>query len=266
MITSDFKCFPGVSDLIKGLRFFHSALYLAWSDTLARYRRSVLGPFWLTLGTAIGVVGLGWLWSSLLKIDRASFIPSLTAGLIIWQLLASCITEGTGIFVRQSSLIRNLQLPYSIHPLQLLFRHLINFAHNLLIYVIVALIFSVPISWPTLLVIPGMLLVSLNLLWMMLLLAMLGARFRDLEFAVASLIPLLFFVSPVLYRPGYLSGSAGVIWANPVSYLIEVLREPLLGNTPSGFAYIIVTGLLVLGWLFTLRLFNTRYNRIAFWV
>ena len=33
------------------------ALHLAWMDTCTRYRRSILGPFWLVFGTLIGVGG-----------------------------------------------------------------------------------------------------------------------------------------------------------------------------------------------------------------
>ncbi|XBS69869.1 hypothetical protein ABK905_00300 [Acerihabitans sp. KWT182] len=86
--------------------------HLAYSDTKARYKRSMLGPLWLTLGAAIGVVGLGLVWSQLLNQDRRQFIPSLTVGLLLWQFISGTVTESTGVFVRQSQIIRNLQLPF----------------------------------------------------------------------------------------------------------------------------------------------------------
>jgi ABC-type polysaccharide/polyol phosphate export permease len=73
----------GVLDLTEALKRLSVALYFAWSDTKARYKRSVLGPFWLVLSTMVGVVGLGVIWSVLLKVDRREFIPSLTIGLIV---------------------------------------------------------------------------------------------------------------------------------------------------------------------------------------
>jgi lipopolysaccharide transport system permease protein len=257
---------PGLADLVESLRRIRIAFYLAWGDTRARYLRSVLGPLWLTLGTAIGVVGLGFLWSELLKIDRANFVPSLTAGLIIWQLISACMTEGTAVFVRQANIIRNLQLPYFLHPLQLVLRHFVNFLHNLLLYVAVAVWFAVPVTASTFLVVPGILLVALNLLWMVLLLGMLGARFRDVEYAVASLIPLLLFVSPVFYRPDYLPFNSALVWLNPFSHLIEAIRDPLMGQTPPWFVYATLLVMLIAGWSFTLWLFNGRRNRIAFWL
>jgi lipopolysaccharide transport system permease protein len=254
------------SDIRASLQRWRVALYIAWSDTRARYRRSVLGPFWLTLGTAVGVGGLGLLWSELLRIDRATFIPSLTAGLIVWQMLAACVTEGSGVFTRQGNIIRNLQLPYFLHPMQLVLRHLVNFAHNMLVFVLIAVLLSVPVTWNTLLFLPGLALVTLNLLWIVLLFGMLGARFRDIEYALTALIPLLFFLSPVLFRPENLPFSAWFIWLNPLSHLIEVVRAPLLGSTPPAFVYITVGSMLIIGWALTLALFNGRRNRIAFWV
>jgi len=266
MAVIDFISGPGLADIIQSLKRGRVALYLAWSDTKARYRRSVLGPLWLTLGTAIGVIGLGLLWSELLKIDRASFIPSLTAGLIIWQVLAGCITESPSVFVRQGSVIRNLQLPFFLHPLQLVLRHLVNFSHNLLVYISVVIFFSVPVTWSTLLVVPGIILLFFNLAWIALLIGLLGSRFRDIEYLLANLMPLLFFLSPVLYRPNYLPFSAHFIWLNPLSHLIEVVRDPLLGVTPPWYVYATVCGMLIVGWCITIALFNTRRDRIAYWV
>jgi lipopolysaccharide transport system permease protein len=103
-------------------------------------------------------------------------------------------------------------------------------------------------------------------MWINLLFGMLGARFKDIEYAVAALIPLLFFVSPVLYRPDYLPFSAALIWLNPFSHFIEIIRAPLLGTPPPVFTLLVAGGLALFGWAVTLALFNSRRNRIAFWV
>ena len=93
---------PGLADIVRAFKMPRLILYMAWSDIRARYKRSVLGPFWITLSTAIGVVGLGFIWSELFKMDRASFIPLLTIGLILWQFMSACIIESTTVFSRQA--------------------------------------------------------------------------------------------------------------------------------------------------------------------
>ena len=86
---------PALTDLRHAWGLLHVIAFIAASDLRARYRRSVLGPFWMTLGTAAGTLGLGLVWSELLRMERASFVPSLTCGLILWQLLSGCILEST---------------------------------------------------------------------------------------------------------------------------------------------------------------------------
>ena len=254
----------GIIDILESIKIWRVTLYLALSDIRARYKRSTLGPLWLTLGTAIGVAGLGWLWSSLLKISREEFIPPLTIGLITWQFISGCLTESPSNFLKQASIIRNLKLPYFLHIQQLLLRHLINFLHNIVIFVFVALLLDVPINSYTLLFIPCLLIFILNLTWIILFLSILGARFRDIEYAMGSIIPLLFFASPVIYRPNNLS--TNLIWFNPITYLIEIIRLPLLGNMPSTKIWIVSLSMLALGWIITIYLFNRTRNKIVFWI
>lgn len=256
----------GITDIRRALALLPLIAFMARGDLRARYKRSVLGPLWLTLGTAIGVLGLGIVWSELFKMERATFVPALTAGLILWQLLSGCIVEATTAYWRQAAIIRNISVPLSIHPIQLVIKHLINFAHNLPVFVAVVFFFDVPVTVHTLLIIPCMVLIAANLLWITLLFSTLGARFRDLEYLVAAAMPILMFLSPVFYRPHYVPIAGEYIWLNPFSQFIELARYPLLGSAPP--AFVVLTNLLfcVLGWAFTLHVFNAKRDRIAYWM
>jgi len=256
----------GVADIAAALRQLPLILFLAWTDLQARYRRSVLGPLWLTLGTAIGAAGLGLVWSELFKLDRAVFVPALTAGLIMWQLLSGCITEATTTYWRQASLIRNVRMPLALYPLQMVVKHAINFLHLLPVFIVVALAFHVPVNRNTLLVLPCLLLTFANLLWITMLFSMLGTRFRDLEYLLVAGMPILMFLSPVFYRPSYLSQTGDLMWFNPFSHLIELVRYPLLGGAPPDFVVATNLAMLVVGWAVTLWLFAAKRNRIAYWV
>ncbi len=236
------------------------------SDLRARYKRSVLGPFWLTLSTAAGSAGLGFIWSQLMHVDPHQFVPSMTAGLILWQFLSQPITEATTVFARQGSMIKNLNLPISIHPVQLILRHLINLAHNIPVFFVVAIALGFPFTINLLFAIPALLIVAANIFWIALLFSILGARYRDLEYLVVSIMPLLMFVSPVFYRPNYLPFSQSVMWFNPFSHLIEIVRYPLLGSVPPTFVIVTNLCMLVVGGTATVWLFNNKRTRIPFWI
>jgi ABC-type polysaccharide/polyol phosphate export permease len=255
-----------LSDLQGALKLLPVIMFMTKGDLKARYRRSALGPFWLTLGTAAGTLGLGLVWSELFRIDRATFVPALTAGLIMWQFLSGCLTDATTTYWRQASIIRNLNLPLSMHPLQMVIKHVINLAHNLPVFVIVAIWFQVRVNENTLLFIPCLMLVLGNLLWLTMLLSMLGARFRDLEYLIGAAMPILMFLSPVFYRPDYLPLTGHLVWFNPFSHFIELVRYPLLGGIPPAFVVITNILFLILGWGATLLLFSAKRTRIAYWV
>jgi len=258
--------FAGLADIFQTFHCVRIITFMAFSDVKARYKRSVLGPLWLTLGTAGGSAGLGFIWSELFHVDATTFVPTLTAGLIVWQFISGIITESTVLFSRQAAIIRNLNLPLAIHPAQLLLRHVINLAHNAPVFFIVALSLGYPLTLTTWLALPGLVLLTLNLLWLSLFIGLIGARFRDVEYLTNTVMPLLMFISPVFYRPNYLPFSEHIMWFNPFSHFIEIVRYPLLGSPPPIFVIETNLVMLVFGWAVTLWLFNRQHNRVAFWV
>lgn len=248
------------------MSLLHNAVYLAWADTKARYKKSVLGPFWPTLTNLLGVLGLSLVWASLLKENMSAFVPSLAVGLIVWQLISGVIVDGPGTFVRQSAMIRNVAIPAWFFVSRNLARHLINLLHNLVIILGVMLYFQTPVNANTWLVIPGFVLVVLNLFWMLYLLGLLGARFRDIEHLINGIVPMLFFISPVIYRADRLPIGLNVVWLNPLSYLIEAIRTPLLGHVPHDNTYLVLVLMLLMGGTLTWWHQRAHGRQLAFWV
>jgi len=248
------------------MTLLNNALYLAWADTRARYKKSVLGPLWLTLGNLVGILGLSIVWARLLNENMRAFVPSLTIGMIIWQLISGSIGEGATTFIRQAGVLKNVAIPIWFFVVRAISRHVINLLHNLIIIAGVIWYFEYPITPSFLFVIPGIFLVAFNLLWMTYLLGMIGARFRDVEYLVNALLPLLFFISPVIFRPDRLPVNMEIIWLNPFSYFIEVVRAPFIGHIPSLKTYLVMVGLILVGTTISLIFHRMQGKRLTFWV
>ena len=257
---------PGLLDVVQTFSKPKIIFFMAWSDIRARYKRSVLGPLWITLSTAIGIVGLGMIWSELLHLEKRTYVPMLTIGLVLWQFLSGTINEASAVFTRQTSLIRNLPLPFSLYIAQLVLRQLINLAHNIPLYFLVIFILDAPMSWEALLAIPALIIVSINLFWIVMIIGILGTRFRDLEYLISTIMPLLMFFSPVMYRPSSLPFNQEILLINPFSYMIEIVRSPLLGEIPSMTIIEGNLGMLFFGAIIALNLLNRKIDRIALWV
>ena len=235
-------------------------------DIRQRYRRSFLGPFWITLSMGILVGALGLLYGRIFQRDLNEYLPYLAAGYITWGLLSASVLDGAKSFLRSEGLIKQLAAPLSIHVYRATWVALIIFAHNMVIYVALAIWFSVNVSWTLLLFFPAISLLVLNTLWMGLFLGLLSARYRDIPMVLASVMQVMFFITPVLWTPDMLADRVALMTYNPLYYFVDLVRSPLLGEAPSLNSWIVVLVLAVLGW-FVAMLFYTIYRwRIAYWV
>ena len=258
--------FSAASDVRAALGMLRVVLFLAFSDVKARYKRSVWGPLWITLGTSIGTVGLGMLWSELFKLSPETLIPSLTVGLILWQFFSGIIIEAPSMYANQANIIRNIRLPLFIFPLLLITKHVINLAHNIPILIGIFIYFRISMTPASLLVLPALLLVTLTMLSVSVLLGILGARFRDLTHIVGVAMPMLMFLSPVFYRPRYLPFNQFISWFNPFSHWIEIIRYPLLGETPDQFLIWTNVGMLLVTACLAAWQFHRKFRHIAYWI
>jgi ABC-type polysaccharide/polyol phosphate export systems, permease component len=254
-------------DLLEGGGRWRLWSKLGWHDIRKRYRRSVLGPFWLTLSMAVMVASLGLIYGTLFRLDLENYLPFLAIGLATWTFIASFLNEGCTSFIDLEPLIKNVRIPMSLHILRVLWRNLIIYVHNIVIFAGVAVIFGI---WPgvggILLAVAGLGLLLVNAGWIMLLCGIICTRFRDVPPIVASVIQLLFFVTPVMWKPELLGDRRYLMALNPLYHLIEAIRAPLLGQLPGWENWAVGLLLAVAGWAFTFAVFARFRKRIAYWL
>jgi ABC-type polysaccharide/polyol phosphate export permease len=253
-------------DLRDGLRAHRVWMMLARMDIRQRYRRSVIGPFWITITQVIWILAIGPLYSHLMGEQPRLFIPYLAMGIITWSLVSSLLIEGAAAFVSAENLVRSVKLPYTVHILRVLQRNLIVFAHNLLAFLPFMLYLRIWPRWEWLAAIPGLALIVLAALPTSFLLGTLSARFRDLQQIIASIVQLAFFVTPIFWRPELLGDHAWVADLNPFHLLLEAVRRPIVEGLPSWSTYGRIGLLLAILFLVCAPFFARYRRRLAFWV
>ncbi|TAK78493.1 MAG: ABC transporter permease [Gammaproteobacteria bacterium] len=256
-------------DMKDGLFKWHIWLMLAYQDIKLRYRRSVLGPFWITLSMAITVYSMGFLYSHLFHTDLQSYFPFLVGGMVTWALISSQVSELTDTFVVADGLIKQLKLPYSLYVHRVAMRNILIFFHNMLVIVPILAIFHevAKVNLYTLLLIPGLLFVYINSISFGMVLAMIGARYRDISQVIKSLIQVIFFLTPVMWRPDVLSEKKRfVVLLNPFSSFIEIVRSPLIGRPPAFHDVVMVLGVTLVGFLISYKMFVRYRSRIVYWL
>lgn len=265
-ITSDHLADEAIGDLLDGLRKHEIWTTFALHEIRQRFRRSLLGPFWLTLSMGIMVAALGLVFSTLFGQDVRETLPYISVGLIFWGLLTSAINEGANVFIGNESYIRNVPLPVSVHFYRMLARNLIIWAFNMAIYLLVLIAFRITPDWQFFLAIPGFALFVLNAAWMGLAAGILSTRFRDIPQVIANVVQVVFFLTPVFWSPATLPSRPHFVEWNPLYHLLELVRAPLLGHDIAALSWLFGVGLAAIGLAVTAYLYRRAYARIAYWV
>jgi ABC-type polysaccharide/polyol phosphate export permease len=253
-------------DVVDGISNIDLWARIGWRDIKQRYRRSALGPFWVTISMAFMIGTMGLLYGMIFKMELKTYLPYICLGFIFWELISKSIIEGELAFLELEGLIKQIRLPLTMHIVRYVWRNVIVFLHNSVIYVFVALVFLINPGWQGLLLIPGLLLVVLNLIWISLALAVCCARFRDVPMIVTTVLQMLFFVTPVFWTPHVMPSRTVLVHGNPFYHMLEVLREPMLGHAPEAESWIFLLMVLVVGWGCTFMLFTKFRRRIAYWL
>ncbi|HEV7648103.1 MAG TPA: ABC transporter permease [Actinophytocola sp.] len=279
-------------DIAEGVKQRELWGHLGWQDIKQRYRRSVIGPLWITLSMAITAAGLGLLYSQLFGSPIGTFLPYITVGFIVWNFILGCLTEGTDTFIRNEGLIKHLPAPLTVYALRMVWRLTLMFAHNMLVYFVVLAIFwsylTTPgyqispgglqqpgLSWNVVLAIPAFAVLAFNGGWVAILFGIISTRYRDIPQVIISLTQLLFFMTPIVWTTDILTRvgpDGGGRWRvlvaelNPLYHYIEILRAPLLGNTQSWHHWAVVGAFTVLGWAVALLAMRNYRARISYWV
>jgi len=253
-------------DLCAGLRSWRLSQFLAWQDIKHRYRRSTLGPIWLTLSFGIQMVTMGVLSSFLFSSPLEKSMPYVCAGMLLWFLITQIINDGAALFVSTSRYITQIKCPLTVFLMQVLWRNMFVAAHNVTIYLIVA-VSLVIIPGPSILLWPfGVALVIICLAWMALVTAIVSARYRDVPVMIQNILNILFWFTPLMYFPEQLGSKRFIADFNPFAHMIALIREPLLGATPTLNDWLVVLAMSLIGWVGTFLFFARFRARIAYWL
>jgi ABC-type polysaccharide/polyol phosphate export permease len=255
-----------IDDLWLGLRSFQLWHLLAWNELLLKYRRSMIGPWWLTISLGITIGAIAVLFSAIYKLDLRQLLPYLCLGYIIWTMVTTIINDGCLAFIAFRGYIHQARRPLTLYICWIVWRNVIVFGHNLLLYVLVEIAMG---TWPGaagLLALPGFVIALASISWAAFLSGLIAARYRDIPPIVQSALGLIFFVTPILWLPEQLGRYIWLSYINPLSYAIEIIREPLLGRVPPLQDWAAAALTAAIGWGLTFLMFARFRKRVPYWL
>lgn len=238
---------------------------LAAGDIRSKYRRTVLGPWWITATNAFTALIMGLVAGRFLGADMKSYLPHFMVSMTIWNFIAGALNEACYVMINAGGMIKAVNMPILIHIMRMVQRNLIIFLHNIAIIPLLWLVYPWHIGWQILLAPFGLLIVYIAIVTSSMVISMICVRYRDVPPVMASVVQLLFFVSPIIWVPEHLAHGDLVVALNPVAYLLAVTRDPIMGTSPqltswAGAMAIVAVASVAMAYIYT------RYrSRVVYW-
>ena len=254
------------AEIFNGFRAWRVWTILGWDDIRQRYRRSILGPFWITLSMGVFILLLGVIYSRLFHMDLPTYLPYLSLGFIVWGFMSTVANDSCVAFHESGRIIKQIKLPFTTYVFRVVYRNFIVFLHTIIIFIPIAIYFRVAPNWNTLLALPGLFLVVVNAAWVATVLATFSTRYRDIQPIISTIVQLMMFATPIMWTVSSLGTASIVAEVNPVYHLIEIVRSPMLGSAPELRSWLVAGGLAVVGSLLATGLLVSKSRRIVFWL
>ncbi|MBX3193962.1 MAG: ABC transporter permease [Microbacteriaceae bacterium] len=244
------------------------SFYLGWQDVRMMYRRTVLGQFWITISMIVTFAAIGTVFGFVFNSPVIEYLPYLGCGLVFFNFLSLILNDGANAFIAAESFIRQVALEPIVYFLRSVWKTFFVLLHNALALILLFVFFPQGISPATLLVVPGLVVAASGISGLALALAMLATRYRDVPQIVAAVVQVLFYLTPIVWLPEALPAPArdALLTWNPLTHMIAVMREPLLGSYPSPQTWLTAVGLAVAFVALGAGAYALKRRELAFWV
>ena len=240
---------------------------LAWMELVQSYRRTLLGPFWITLHLVIFVGAMTIVYGALFSVPTLEYLAFLSCGLIAWIWVQALLTDVGNTFINYHAFIRSTPINKSLFVWTTVCKLVITLSHHMIVWVALVLLGIVNVSIHSLLIVPAIVVLFVFSIPVTAVAAILFTRYRDLQRLVTSIVVVLMMITPIFWQPSMLTGWRSAVYLlNPVYYLIEFLRAPLLGERLDPIVLVVMLTMVAFAWVFG-AWFYRRYEKfVVFWL
>jgi lipopolysaccharide transport system permease protein len=218
---------------------------LAMRDIKVRYKQTVLGALWAILNPFVTMVVFAIVFGQWVGISGPEGLPYpifLYSGLLPWTFFSATLSGSAQSVIRSSHIMTKVYFPRIIVPTSVAGYTLLDMGLASLVLVVLMVIYGIAISVKVLLLPFILLLILVYALGVGLLLAGLNVKFRDFNYIIPFLTPVIYPVDKVPEKLSWLMS------LNPMVGLVESFRSCLL-NYPIDWAMLgisLVAGFLLL--------------------
>jgi len=213
-------------------------------DVRSRYVGSALGAAWSLLHPLVQLATFTFVFATVLKVrvtaDSGSDVPFvlyLACGLFPWLAIQESVLRSATCLVDNPTLVKRVVFPVEALPVQLALSSMVHQVIATGVLLVAMAGFGFPphaslLAFPLLLA--AQLLLTIGLGWTV---SALHVYFRDTAQALGALLPVWFYVTPIIYPyqlvPSFLQP---ILAVNPLTPLVQGYRDVILhGALPTGY-------------------------------
>jgi lipopolysaccharide transport system permease protein len=248
-------------DLSELWRFRELLFFLIWRDVKVRYRQTVLGVAWAVLQPVMMMAVFTVFFGKLAGLPSAGVPYPLfaLAGLLPWMFFSSGLGGAGNSVVQAERLVTKIYFPRLAIPIAAVGVSAVDFCIAVGVLGVLMAIYGVVPGAAFLMAIPIAMVIGLTGLAFGTGLAALNVRYRDFRYVIPFMVQFWMFATPTVYMqlPAEPNGLMSVlIWANPMTSLIESFRAACLGLDIPWARLVTATGIVLL-----VSIISTAYFR-----
>lgn len=230
---------------------------LARKDFLVKYRRTSLGLIWAVALPALQAIVLTIVFSHILGRTRGlggvsggrttAYGVFIFAGMVPWSFFAAAFSAGATSVVDGTGLARRIYFPRAVLPLISVVTAMFPLVITSVILLVMEVILGPEPGLRTLWMLPGMLLVVALAASLSLFVSAAHVYIRDLRYAVAASVLMLFYITPVIYPADRLPLSIRhVVEVLPTAGPVELFRRSIGGADGQWWIFVVSSAIWVL--------------------
>ncbi|CAN5121644.1 ABC transporter permease [soil metagenome] len=198
----------------------------------ARYRQSVFGMLWAflpPLATALIWIILNK--SNVIKMNDVGvpYPVFVITGTMLWSVFSNAMLMPMQVMQANRGILVKINFPREALLINAFYEILFNTCITFVIIILELLLFHVHLSWNSLLFVPGVFLLVILGMSFGLLLLPLSFLYKDVQFALPTLLQFAMYLTPVVYAKPIFSGAIKILKFNPISPVLTSARAWLLG-------------------------------------
>lgn len=211
--------------------------YLVAREFKLRYARAVVGWLWAIAEPLARLVVFTFLFQRVIVLDQDDYVVFLFCGILAWGWFAGGVGSATSSAIDRRDLLLRPGVPRAVVPTVSVLTDFLDLVAALPVLVVFLLFHGgIPVTalaFPAILVVQFALIMGLGMA-----LCTANVYVRDVRHAVATVLRLGFYLTPVFYaRDDVPEHLRWVLTLNPMTHVIEAYRAVLVDGTLPGVGF-----------------------------